>query len=106
MKCLSIQLQTSRDSSFSPDELAHHLRSFGRYPEIDVDPDRRDYVNLNLFTEDLNELAKEINEKVLNNTEIGPWVKRTAIIVCEGDQGWDDYLLLWHFNENEDIDEI
>ena len=29
-----------------------------------------------------------------------------AIACCEGDNGWDDYLLLYHFDNSESIDAI
>jgi hypothetical protein len=28
------------------------------------------------------------------------------IVVCEGEHGWDDYLLLHHFNEQEVLDDL
>lgn len=106
MKCLSIQLHPRRDTRFSPDDLVLHLRTLGRYPEIDLDSDTSEYINLNLFTEDLNQLAKDINAHVLNDSTIGPWVKRVAIIACEGGQGWNDYLVLWHYDESEQTDDF
>lgn len=29
---------------------------------------------------------------------------RSMIVFCEGDRGWDDYLLLSHFLESEELD--
>jgi hypothetical protein len=31
---------------------------------------------------------------------------QAAIVVCEGELGWDDYLLLHHFNSDEELDEL
>lgn len=101
MKCLSIQLHPQRDDSFQPDDLIQRLRSLGRYPEIDIDPGGKPYIDLNLFTEDLNKLIQEINREVLNDDPLGAWVKNVAVIVCEGDQGWDNYLLLSHFDKEK-----
>ncbi len=105
MKCLSIQLHPDRDTSFRPEDLIQHLKSIGRYPEIDIDQDKPQYVNLNLFTEDLNALSQQINTQVIDDEHLGPWVKNVSVIVCEGDQGWDDYILLWHYDKDELADD-
>ena len=33
-----------------------------------------------------------------------PGLAAAAIIVCEGEHGWDDYLLLHHFDPAEPLD--
>ncbi|MFL0805191.1 MAG: hypothetical protein K6L81_15875 [Agarilytica sp.] len=95
MKCLSIQLQPELDTHFTTDDLIQHLRLMGRYPEIDRDPKNSKYTNLNLFTEELPKLSQEINDGLLNDPHIGSWVKNVAVIVAEGENGWDNCLLIW-----------
>ncbi len=31
-------------------------------------------------------------------------MKNVSIVACEGDHGWDDYLLLWHWDSGEKTD--
>ena len=31
---------------------------------------------------------------------------KSSIVCCEGSNGWDDYLLLSHYDHNEKLDEI
>ncbi|MFL0801264.1 MAG: hypothetical protein K6L80_12485 [Agarilytica sp.] len=100
MKCLSIQLQPELDTHLAIDDLIQHLRLMGRYPEIDRDPQNTKYTNLNLFTEDLPKLTQEINAEVLNNPQIGPWVKKVATIIAEGENGWDGCLVIWENKKN------
>ena len=33
-----------------------------------------------------------------------PSIERSLIVVCEGENGWEDYLLLQHFDKNESVD--
>jgi len=106
MKCLSIQLQEDIDSAHTVDELVEHVRSFGRYPEIDRGENDEKYVNLNFFTEDLRAMWPEFKSKVLNDTSLGEWVKKVAIIACEGDQGWDNHILLWHYDPSEVVGKL
>lgn len=36
----------------------------------------------------------------------GPQLKDAAIVICQGEDGWDDYLLLHHFDPAEVIDPL
>ncbi len=101
MKCLSIQLQPELDTRLTTDDLIQHLRLMGRYPEIDRDPKHTKYINLNLFTEDLPKLSQEINAGVLNDPHIGPWIKKVASIIAEGENGWDNCLIIWEHKKND-----
>ncbi|MEM7359889.1 MAG: hypothetical protein AAF431_12385 [Pseudomonadota bacterium] len=33
-------------------------------------------------------------------------IRKSSIVCCEGSKGWDNYLLLSHFDRNEELDEI
>ena len=35
-----------------------------------------------------------------------PELAGAAIVVCQGEHGWDDYLLLHHFDPSESLDEV
>lgn len=106
MKCLSIQLQPEIDLSHEAGELLELVRGIGRFPEVDKGNDDGVYINMNFFTEDAPSLWSELRQKVLGHSDLGAWIKKVSIVVCEGDYGWDDYLLLHHFDENEKVDEL
>jgi hypothetical protein len=103
MKCISVQLHHRRDARFHLEDLLDLVRSVGRYPEVDKDESDPETVNLNFFTEDIRLFWNDFEKGVLNDPEMGDWVKNTTIIVCEGDEGWDNYLLLWHYDQSEHI---
>jgi hypothetical protein len=101
MLCISVQFHPSRDNRFHLEDLLDLVRSVGRYPEVDKDESDPESVHLNFFTEDIRLFWSDFEQGVLNDPVLGSWVKNTTIIVCEGDQGWDNYLLLWHFDKDE-----
>ena len=106
MKCVSVQLYPALDTTFEVGDLLALVRSIGRFPEVDQDDVDPKSINLNFFTEDLQGFWQQFQQGVLNDPELGAWVKRIAVIVCEGDQGWDNYLLLWHHDQSQDTDDL
>lgn len=100
MKCLSVQLQTDKDDSHNVEEVLFLVRSLGRYPEVDVDEGGGKYVNLNFFTEEADVLWSELDKGLLHDEVLGEWIKKVSIIVCEGETSQDEYILLWHYDEN------
>ncbi len=106
MKCLSIQLQPELDTTFDEKDVIDLVRSIGRSPEIDIGDDNGKYINLNFFTENLRLLWDELKTGFKKDKELGKWIDKVAIIVCEGNSGWDDYLLLLHYDKSEAIDTL
>jgi hypothetical protein len=106
IKCLAIQIDQSRDPSHSADELLALLKDSGRYPEVDRDPEMPELVQMNLFSESLAGLWTEIKGQVFTGTHLSNWLAEVAIVVCEGEEGWDDEKLLWHFDHGETLDEL
>lgn len=106
MKCISVQLQPDRNPSHEVSELIDLVRSIGLYPEIDKSESSEKYINLNFFTEDFKGFWHDIESKVLAHKFLGSWVKDVSIIVCEGDQGWDNYLVLSHYDDHVNLDEL
>ena len=105
MKCLVIQIETQRDQSHTVNELLELTRSKERFPEVDIDDDSN-LVSLNYFTEDLAVLWQELQLNLFADGVLGSWLKKVAIVGCEGATGWDDALLLFHYNPNEKCDKI
>jgi hypothetical protein len=68
--------------------------------------DNGPYINATYSTPDLASLWGAVREELLGHAVHGPALKRSVIIVCTGDSGWDDYLLLHHFDEKEPLDEL
>jgi hypothetical protein len=43
-------------------------------------------------------------QTVLDSPEIGRAARASCIVTCEGENGWDDYLLLHHYDPTEKPD--
>ena len=101
MKCLTIQIHSQRDTSYSYKDIAFYLRKAGRSPEVDIVEDDGNWVNLNFFSENLLLLWSDIQAVLKAQPEIAMWLARVGIIACEGEQGWDDLRLLAHYDPSE-----
>lgn len=100
IKCLSIQIDLSRDASFDADDMRRALKQLGRYPEVDRDPETPGLVQFNLFSENVDALWAQLKDKLFSNGPLALWLDKVAIVVCDGEQDRDDGLLLWHFDKS------
>ncbi len=105
MKLLNIQIQPYVDSTYSENEGVKLFLSLKHTPDIFTGYDNGRYVNITYSTDNIPKLWFEI-EKLLSGSKIGKWLKKVSIITCEGEQGWEDYLLLSHYLKNEKLDVI
>ncbi len=106
MKCLIIQIQPQRDTRHSVNELAALSRTIGRYPEVEPDYEHPEFTNLNYFTEHLPTLWAELQQKLFADSPLSSWLKQVAVVICEGEYGWSDALLLQHFDASEELDSL
>ena len=102
MKYISIQLQPDREQSLNKEFVISELQNKGYVAEIDEGEDDGKYINLNIKTDNLKNTWNNIKELIFKN----PTVQNSSIVVCEGTQGWDNYLLLHHFDKAVKIDEL
>jgi hypothetical protein len=73
--------------------------------ETSTGEDEGPYVNFTFLAKNLPELWTRIKRDVLANPTHGESVSRASIIVCEGKHGWDDYLLLHHYDRTLELDQ-
>lgn len=106
MKCIIVQLHTHKNAQYSLNECLEAVRAIGRHPEVEPEEETPSIVNLNFFTENPRAFWAEFQQKILLNTACGTWLKEVGIIVCEGEYGWNDALLLAHFDANEALDTL
>ena len=100
MKYISIQLQPQLELQATKDELAAIISFEGFMPEIVEGEDDGQYVNFNIPSHDLKEDWIKIKNSLLKKT----YFMNSTIIVCEGNDGWNDYLLLHHFDKSQILD--
>ncbi len=108
MKCLSIQIQPQLcglpDVAGLVDTLVANARSHSSTVNVSVTTgdDNGPYTNINIDSDDVAQLWTSIRRVIINDSALSAG----AIACCEGDNGWDDYLLLYHFDNSESIDAI
>ena len=104
MSLLSIQLQPA----LSDGKHEHHaelLTKVATSASDDITIERQDadeYLNILFETSDIGQLWAGLRVVIASE----PAIAGSAIVCCEGDHGWDDYLLLHHFDPSETVDKL
>ena len=105
MQSLSILIQPSQSDAFQPEDAIALAKSLGRYPEVDRDAQTGEVV-LKFFSENLPLLWSQLVKGMFNDEELGEWLQSVSIVVCDPVDGGRDELLLYHFDEDEELDEF
>jgi hypothetical protein len=64
------------------------------------------YVNVMFDTDNIPALWPILHTHLFQNRSIGQQINRAAIVTCEGHNGFDDYLLLHHYDSTLTLDEF
>jgi hypothetical protein len=110
MKRLHIQVQPERSPDLDEVVVAALLGAVGSGTTlvsrvaISEGHDDGRIIDIAYQTSDLAGLWSLIRKQVLDDPVVGPRLARCMIAVCQGDAGWDDYLLLHHFDADQPID--
>ncbi|WP_020179290.1 hypothetical protein [Methylopila sp. M107] len=75
-----------------------------RYKEI-AGEDGHPYVNFMFATETPGALWRALKDRLYGDHDLGPELSGAAMAMCEGDNGWDDYLLLAHYDPSVPLSE-
>jgi hypothetical protein len=102
MKHICIQLQPGLNKGASKEEALHALSSVGCEIEVNEGEDNGKYINIILKSDKPKELWLKIRSLYLSK----PTLASSSMITCEGSEGWDNYLLLHHFDKSEKLDEL
>lgn len=106
MKMLHVQLQPTRSPGLDEATAVKRLTDAGHQCDarsrVTEGVDACRYVNLDFCTTDLVALWAAVRVEV--QTVRG--LSAAAIVCCQGEFGWDDYLLLHHFDPAEPLDEL
>jgi hypothetical protein len=104
MAVLMVQVQPGRLPSFSEESVVQ-LRAAPTPPglvssvEVDEGTDDGRYVNISFISENLKALWPIVRAQLVR---LG--LQSACIVTCTGRNGWDDYLLLHHFDSAQPRD--
>lgn len=74
--------------------------------KIDAGEDEGRYLNLAFKTSDRAALWRAVEARLYEHPQLGSALRLSSMTLCTGDEGWDDYLVLWHFNPEFEPDAI
>lgn len=101
MKQLIIQLQRSPCSDQSINDALDILAKEGF--SVEIDRNESDiFINLKIKSKNLSKDWGKIKSSFIENSSYSEF----SIVVCEGEDGWNDYLLLHHFDPSQKIDTL
>ncbi|MBI1424123.1 MAG: hypothetical protein GC149_11695 [Gammaproteobacteria bacterium] len=102
MKNLCIQLHPELNEAASKEEALQALNGVGCKTEVRECNDNGQYINFILKSDNLKELWLKIKSLYLTK----PNLASASIITCEGSEGWNNYMLLHHFDKSEELNEL
>ena len=111
MKALSIQIQPELAPELDVAEVKRSLAAITQSPlvkkhDFNEGLDKTRYLNFTFGTEDLSSLWSLIQSQVFGNAAFAEMLAKSSIVVCEGEDGWNDYLQLFHFDPDLPRDSI
>ncbi len=109
MYTLCCQIQIDRLETLTEDRivcLCHNLSDKMRSITFETGDDNGRYVNLFIDSDDAADAWSLIRTSLLSDRLIGVEMRRASIVTMTGQHGWDDYLLLHHFDQTQTLDNI
>ncbi|MES2972537.1 MAG: hypothetical protein V4757_02970 [Pseudomonadota bacterium] len=106
---INIQLQKLRspDAPYYVETLLHVIHaSRSKSLEISIDWSEASYCNIVIRVGKSTVFWRRLFHAILNEAAIHAWVKNRWIVVIEGPAGWNDYLLLAHFDPTVETDDL
>ncbi|QZA76928.1 hypothetical protein K4H28_11455 [Deefgea tanakiae] len=64
------------------------------------------FINFEYKTNDLAALWHECKERIYQNSLLAFQLQRATMAIAQGDDGWEDCLLLHHFDPATEVDEF
>jgi hypothetical protein len=108
MPALTVQVQPERAPRLDLDGV---LGIFSRAAEmadaeltVTEGGDDGPYINYDFLTSDLPRLWEVLQSQVYTDEELGPQLALASIATCQGSRGWDNYLLLHHYDRSVKLD--
>lgn len=110
MPALTVQVQPNRAPTLDLEAVLALLASAAELADAELEiregDDDGPYVNYDFRARDLPRLWEILQGQVFWDQAIGPSLAKASIVTCQGKRGWDDYLLLHHYDRGLALDHI
>jgi hypothetical protein len=108
--CLQVQPNRARDIDMHRvRELCEFAASSEKYVSkfaVFEDKEKGSYINFMFETTKLQKTWNLLQDMLFKDEKLGLVLSQASIVVCEGKDGWNDYLLLHHYDPTEKLDNI
>jgi hypothetical protein len=102
MTAIHLQIQPDRSPALDAQAVVASLSSLDASARVTNGMDNVRYINIDFTPVDAMVLWREIRGRL----SAEPALARAVIVACEGRNGWDDYLLLHHYDRTLILDEL
>jgi hypothetical protein len=102
MRVLNVQLQPARSPTLNVTATVARLSGLTDEVLVSEGEEGGRYVKVGLRTTEVIGLWDVVRELLQADAALA----RAAIVVCQGERGWDDYLLLHHFDPSQVLDKL
>ena len=106
MRLINIQVQPDRAKRLDMTAVDARLRRLAKNKRLvrrfsfDEGDEKGSYLNFSYLSANPAELWRALRNGALRSLPL----RSASIVVCEGDNSWDDYLLLHHFDRRLKVD--
>lgn len=111
MRTISIQVQPDLSPNLELEKIDQLFKKIKtnnlvEKAHFDEGEDQGRYLNFNFDSNNARELWEEIQNVLYKKHSISKDLTRCSMVICSGESGWDDYLLLYHFDPNVALDNL
>ena len=110
MRWFSVQIQPDLSPGIDMEQVALAFAAMASTPglvehhSVDHGENQGPWSNFRFGTTHPLQLWEMIQTKMSEDGPFGQHLREASIVVCTGENGWDDYLLLSHFDPDEKLD--
>jgi hypothetical protein len=111
MRSLSIQVQPNRSTGIDIDGISAVFMRIATLTELvkhhafDQGNDDGPYFNFTFSTNRPGELWRKINAELYQDQKLGKHMRAASMAACSMEDGWHDYLLLFHFDPTVEVND-
>jgi len=103
MRALSIQVHPGRSADLDVDRISDVFAEIAatdlvKHHQFDRGHDKGPYLNFTFGTESAAALWGVIRARLYDDGALGPAMKAASMAMCSSETGWDDYVLLHHYD--------
>ncbi|WP_028450424.1 MULTISPECIES: hypothetical protein [Chitinibacter] len=110
-RILLIQLHPQRVPTLNLEQARAAFAKLAQHPlvrgsRVTEGEEEGPYLNFEYKTDDLAALWDEVKSSIYDGSLLAFQLQRASMAIAQGDEGWDDYLVLHHFDPAIEPDEF